>query len=87
MCLILLPCKSMTYYTTHGVISVRKFGTTNLFYILDGKHDDYYEEQEQQRAAGEEVARGCGRAGYQTALCHHADGGTGQDAGADGEAD
>lgn len=48
MYFILLPCKSMTYYTTHGVISVRKFGTTNLFYILDGKHDDYYEEQEQQ---------------------------------------
>ena len=58
-----------------------------LFRILDGKHDDYYEEQEQQRAAEAQVARGCGRAGYQTALCHHADGGTGRDAGTDGEAD
>ena len=53
---------------------------------MDGKHDDYYEEQKQQRTAEAQVVRGCGRACYQTALCHHADGGTGGEAGADGEA-
>ena len=70
------------------VISVKKSVGLLFSCILECKHYEHYDGHEiTQRAAGEEVSRGCGRAGNHAALRYDGDGGTGGEAGTVGEAD
>ena len=55
--------------------------------LLDYTPKHYEEQQKGLWEAEAEILRGYGRANYQAALCHDADGGTGRDARADVETD